>query len=366
MHATRFLHATRFRTLIRAGAAVLTLAAVASPAAPAAAAAPTKLLTSVVTIDAGGHTGVFPLHRGSAAGRTVWYVLTDVSDAKMAAARGLIFAPALAAVGTIQSVTVRDGVWSFAGAPDFSAARVFRAGPGGFPPAAATPGASATGAYLPFVRIAGSSVVYNAPIVATGDGPFDVTRHTNTADRVLALDPVRGTVTLLLADGYAGGKRVLYISTEASDPGVATIERATYVPALANAARAARLPIDVIANGATGVANAQAQGLGFVALNGGLDHDATAANAATLRTSLNILGGVPARTASGNGVYSPLWDVSVGAWTAAATKAGRVRLLTSSAAVEAAVAAHELTGPGGKPFGPVGFAVNCPVVAIFK
>jgi hypothetical protein len=30
-------------------------------------------------------------------------------------------------------------------------------------------------------------VVYNAPIVATGDGPFDVTHHTNTEDRVLGI-----------------------------------------------------------------------------------------------------------------------------------------------------------------------------------
>jgi len=32
--------------------------------------------------------------------------------------------------------------------------------------------------YSPFIRIDGSSVVYNAPIVATGDGPFDVVHHT--------------------------------------------------------------------------------------------------------------------------------------------------------------------------------------------
>ena len=32
--------------------------------------------------------------------------------------------------------------------------------------------------YSPFIRIAGSQTVYSAPIVATGDGPFDVVHHT--------------------------------------------------------------------------------------------------------------------------------------------------------------------------------------------
>lgn len=41
--------------------------------------------------------------------------------------------------------------------------------------------------YSPFIRIAGSDVVYSAPIVATGDGPFDVVHHTNTGDRVLGV-----------------------------------------------------------------------------------------------------------------------------------------------------------------------------------
>ncbi len=41
--------------------------------------------------------------------------------------------------------------------------------------------------YTPFIQIAGSDTVYNAPIVATGNGPYDVTNHTNTADRVLGI-----------------------------------------------------------------------------------------------------------------------------------------------------------------------------------
>jgi len=41
--------------------------------------------------------------------------------------------------------------------------------------------------YSPYIQIAGSSVVYNAPIVATGDNPSDVTHHTDTGDRVIGI-----------------------------------------------------------------------------------------------------------------------------------------------------------------------------------
>ncbi|HYZ16817.1 MAG TPA: hypothetical protein VE591_10470, partial [Candidatus Acidoferrum sp.] len=199
---------------------------------------------------------------------------------------------------------------------------------------------------------------------AVGDGPFDVVRHSNTAQRVLALDPAAGTVTLLLADGFAGGKRVFYISTEASDPGAATIERATYDPVLAKSAASARLPIYVVANGQTGRTNAKAQGLGFVALDGGLTESATASNSAGLLTSRNVLSSVPASGANAAASYTPLWDVYVGAWTKAAAQGHRDVQLTSAAAVMHAVSAHEMTGPDGKAFGPVGFVVNCPVIAI--
>jgi hypothetical protein len=359
---------TRFPYSPLAAAAVTAFLSLAGLCAAAAAGTgqPTALIPSVKSIDAPRHQAVFPLHRGVAKGRTVWYIVTDVSDENEARAQGLVFAPTLAGVGATQSVSVEGGTWHFAGAPDFGSTRVFRAGPTGFPPAAAAPGAKADDTYSPFVRLAGSATVYNAPIVAVGDREFDVERHTNTADRVLAIDPRAGTVTLLLADGFADGKRVLYISTEASDPGAATIERATYVPALAMSAASARLPIYVIANGQTGRDNEQAQGLGFVALDGGLENEATTANSAALQSSRNILGGVPAVTPSGNGGYTPLWDVYVGQWSAGAIGAHRDAQLRDAAAVNDAVAAHDLTGPDGKAFGPVGFAVNCPVVAIFR
>ena len=318
---------------------------------------PTLLIKSVRSIDVANKTVVFPLHRGTSHGRSVWYILTDVSDASQSQARGITFAPALAGVGATQTIASKAGVWDFPAKPNFANHRVFVAGPTGFPPAKAAPGATADAAYSPFVHLAGSAIVYNAPIIAVGDGPFDVTQHANTSDRVLAIDPGAGTVSLLLADGFANGKKVLYISTEASDAGAATIERATYAPRIGTAPASARLRILVLVNGVE-------QGLAYAALKGNLSQDASSVNSAQLKTSRNVLGGLPAIGSGGNGIYDPLWDASVGVWTPAAVAAHKNGTLMSAAAVQQNVDAKLLTGPGGKPFGPVGFAVNCPVIAI--
>jgi hypothetical protein len=253
-------------------------------------------------------------------------------------------------------VTVKGGRWEFAAKPEFSQRRRFVPGTNGFPPAAASPGATAPAAYSPFVKPVGSSIVYNAPIVASGDGPFDFERHRNSAGRVLALDPHAGTVTLLLADGFAEGKRVFYISTEASDPGAATVERATYTPSIGRSPASARLRIFVVVNGRN-------QGLAYAALRGGLAETATIADSARLKTSRNVLGGLPAAGNDG-GSYDPLWDVYLGAWTKQAVSAKTNVELTSSAAVMRAADAKLLTAPDGKSFGPAGFAVNCPVIAL--
>ena len=86
---------------------------------------------------------------------------------------------------TPQANRFGPAVIHFQGVPDFSPTRTAVPGPTGFPLKSFSPGAVAGPGYSPFIKIAGSDVVYNAPIVATGDGPFDVTHHTNTGDRVL-------------------------------------------------------------------------------------------------------------------------------------------------------------------------------------
>src|SRR5207245_4746686 len=120
------------------------------------------------------------------------------------------------------------------------------------------------------------SVVYNTPIVATGDGPFDVVHHTNTGDRVLGIHIAPAAppgqyfdswADLLLVKGFDAGQPILYLSTEADDPLASVLERSTYVPALANAAYnggddflgSARERLFGFVNGQSGASNPQAQ-----------------------------------------------------------------------------------------------------------
>src|SRR6516165_5670723 len=167
-----------------------------------------KLTTeSAIQVDLSNETVRLPLYPGVAYAGTphqekVWYVLLDSSDAGAAHDLGVNYAPKLANVAisdpaAVQTVTLDSptpaqnpfgpAVVHFQGAPDFSPTRVAEPGPTGFPLAKFAPGAVAGPGYSPFIRIAGSDVVYDAPIVATGDGPFDVVHHTNTGDRVLGI-----------------------------------------------------------------------------------------------------------------------------------------------------------------------------------
>ncbi len=284
------------------------------------------------------------MRRGLYAGKSVWYIITDASDAREAKTLGVNYAPSLAHLGNsaIAHVEKKDGTYIFPGAPDFSKTRTYVASATGFPPKSATPGSAADGAYSPFVRADGTSGVLNASIVATGDGPFDVTTHTNTQDRVIAIDQAKHTVTLALARGFFNGKPVYYLSTEASDAGAASVERATYVPSLAKSSQNAQIPIGVVVNGPqTGSAP---QGLAFLALRTPLAKDATPANVSTIMSSFNVLSLAPslATPYAANG-YSPLWNVLV-------VGAPQAKRLTSFAEI----------APISK---PAGFVVNCPVVA---
>lgn len=318
------------------------------------------VLQTAISVDPVANTVVLPLHKGKANGQTVWYIITDSSDRDDALARGVLYAPLAAKVGVTQDVVQKGGELQFAGVPNFTPKRLFTPSKAGFPPIAAKPGAEAQSAYSPFIRINGSSTILNAPIVATGDGPFDVTAHTNTEDRVLSIDPDKKTVMLLLAHGFSGGREVLYLSTEASDPGVAAIERATYVPSLAGAG--GKIPIIVFENGQTGADNPQAQGLKHAALDTNLTQDATLDNAPTLMASRNILTAIPVGASAA--AYSPVWDVHIAAWSSKVVASHKNVLQKDQANVFALVGEKAITGPDGKPFGSVGTVVNCPVVAL--
>ena len=343
----------------------LSLAAFVAAGTLPAAAAPLPrthvVLPSAIAIDLAANTVTLPLYRGTARGATVWYLKTDVSDQAAAKAQGLLYSPALAAVGDgAQTVTGDAGSFAFAGTVDFSPSRVLTVGADGAPTGAKA-GSVGDAAYSPFVHLAGSTVIYNAPIVASGEHPSDVVHHTDTLDRIVAIDTrdaKHAQATLVLARGFTNGRPIAYISTDASDEGPAAIERSTYAPRLAKASHGAAIPIYVFFNGASG---SQGQGIPFAALEGKLTADATAGNAASLGSPLNIQATFPA---AGNGPsgYSPLWNVSPAAWTSAALKGGQAHRLGEIDAVDAAAKQGLITGPGGAKFGAAPIVVNCPVV----
>lgn len=298
------------------------------------------VLSSALHVDAEANTVTLPLFRGDVDGRSVWYIVTDSSDAADARARGVVHAPLLARAGHVQMAVQHGQGLRFAAAPDFSPHRQVVAGAAGYPPQAAAPGGQAPPAYSPLVRIQGQETILNAPIVAVGDGPFD---RGATADRVLAIDTEKRHVTLLLSHGFAEGRRVVYISTEASDAGVAALERAIHVPQLG--AGEADIALLVVPNGPS------EQGLQQFLRHGRAEAEATLANAAQLGSPHNILTAFPmGRTATG---YSPLWSVTKVEWPdrPGAPQRHQAEIYRLSSAKQIG------------PLQPTGIVVNCPVIA---
>lgn len=315
------------------------------------------VLKNAIAVDPEANTVVLPLFKGEAPGRRVWYVVTDSSDGADAARLGVVHAPLLAHAEGVQEVSRRGDILHFQAAPDFSPRRLFRAGRDGFPPAEAKPGAVAPGAYSPFTRERGGTAIRNTPIVAIGEGPFDLVTHSDLLDRVVAIDTERRTVTLQLSHGFAEGRRIVYFSTEATDPLAAAIERAVYAPGMAGGN--AEIAIIHFTNGQMGAANAEAQGMGHAARHG-LEQPASLSNARVLLSPNGILAAFPTGgTARG---YSPLWDVNLAVWSRAAIAAGLHRMQRSQADVFRLAKEGRITGPEGRPFGSLGFVVNCPVV----
>jgi hypothetical protein len=358
---------------------------------------------SALQVDLSKESVRLPLYPGDVHGQRVWYVLLDASDSGAAHDLGVNYAPKLAnlAIGdpaAVQTVTLDNptaasnpfgpAVVHFAGAPDFSPTRIAQPGPDGFPLAKFQPGAVAGPGYSPFVRIAGSPTVYNAPIVAVGNGPFDVTQHTNTADRVLGVhiaprSPagqfLQSWVDMLFVKGFDAGQPIVYISTDAGQPLTAVLERSTYVPALDKAAfnggddflGSARERLFGFVNGQIGANNPQAQGFRHLILDGHASEDASASNTAlidSLRQGgdlLNVFGDFPTLSDPRHAdAYSPLWDAQLGQWTAKAIQLGLDKRQIDEVQVFNLAASRPdlITGPGGAPYGSVGVDINCAVI----
>jgi hypothetical protein len=266
-------------------------------------------------------------------------------------------------------------------------------GPNGFPLANFAPGAVAGAGYSPFIKIAGSTTVYNAPIVATGDCPFDVTTHTNTGDRVLGVNIappsppgqfLESWVDMLLVKGFDAGQPILYLSTDAGQPLTAVLERSTYVPSLDIAPYnggddflgSARERLFGFVNGQTGADNAQAQGFQHLVLDGHAAEDASASNTALINALrnggdlLNVFGDFPTLTDPRHAdAYSPLWDAQLGLWTQKAIDQGlNTRQIDENQVFNLAATRPDLltgvdpaTGQPA-PYGADGVDINCAVI----
>ncbi len=367
-----------------------------------------QTITSALRVDLTRDFATLPLHQGTANGETVWYVITDTSDAGMASQLGINHAPKLRNAprdcpACVQEVKTSDPVLGdalvqFQGAPDFSLDRTLTPGANltPFPPKSFTVGAMAGAGYSPYVRVKGhGDVVFNAPIVATGDGPFDVTTHTNTHDRTLGIDTEKMTTDHLFVRGFANGRPIAYLSFDSSDAFTATVERSTFVPALADLqfqnggdgparddrADSARASIFTFANAmvgleifppATGATDGpgRSQGLTHALSFPIVGRDAAVANPAVLDglrrggDVSNIFSDMPKNVGNSNPrEYSPAWDLQVGVYSDAAVAAGRNGLQTDVENVLALAAQGVVTAPGGLPLGSANIIINCPALA---
>ncbi len=324
-------------------------------------------------------TITLPLYLGhltTSVGVNVWYILTDTSDKENANALGLNFSAKLAYAGAVaRNATLggKDASLTFeSGNVDFKPVRsvVPGAAPNFFPPKTAQPGSVGDKDYSPYVRITNqpNTPIYNAPVVAMGDaatlqkmctGPAD---YNVVADRVVHVCPNaesngQGTVTLELTPVFTFGQAAQYLSTEASDPVVATLDKGTFAPKLANLATgrddsafSAIERLFVTANGPTGRDNPQRQGLNS-ALS---DTDASGKPLPPLQ----VIGGVPNNAND----YSPAWDLNLGYWTPKAISLGYRARVIDEFQILTLVQEGWITGPDGKPYGSTGIVVNCPIV----
>jgi hypothetical protein len=370
---------------------------------------------SAIQVNLSNETVRLPLYPGDAPdpnhpGQTekVWYILLDASDAGLAHDLGVNYAPKLANIAisdpaalqtvTLDSPTVAQNPFGpalvhFNGAPDFSPTRTAVPGPTGFPLKSFSPGAVAGPGYSPFIKIAGSDVIYNAPIVATGDGPFDVVHHTNTGDRVLNVHIAgpsapgqfaESYVDMLFVKGFDAGQPILYLSTDAGQPLTSVLERSTYVPALDQAPYnggddflgSARERLFGFINGQTGADNPQAQGFQNLILDGHGSEDASLGNTALINALrnggdlLNVFGDFPTLADPRHAdAYSPLWDAQLGLWTQKAVNAGlNTRQIDENQVFNLAATRPDLltgvnpaTGQPA-PYGAAGVDINCAVI----
>ncbi len=324
-------------------------------------------------------TITLPLYLGHSkrGGHNVWFILTDSGDKQNADALGLNFSAKLNYAGEgARRATLggKDASLTFkSGSVDFKPVRqiVPGAAPNFFPPKVATPGAVADAEYSPYVIITNQPgrPIYNAPVISEGTDAATLQKfctgtpdYSLVADRVVHICPDaesngQGTVTMETTPVFSFGQQATYLSTDASDPLVAALDKGTFAPRMGDLPTgrddSAFSPVErlfVTANGPTGAKNPQRQGL-----NSALSD--TDANGKPL-PPLNVIGGLPT-TAND---YSPAWDLNLGFWTKEAIDLGYRARVIDEFQILTLVADGWITGPDGKPYGSTGIVVNCPII----
>jgi len=326
------------------------------------------LLMQSARVDLEAGTATLPLRRGRmASGETVWFVITDTDNKEIADLMGIVHAPKLGFAETGRAVRQAriepNGHFTFErGRVDFSPVWSITPGaaPNFFPPRAHQPGARGDRDYTPLVRTTNAGGhLFNAPVVAFNQSEAQLNRfcdgnpdHRVLHDKVKAICPRDGTVTLELTLGYSFSKPIFYLSTESNDPLIATLEKAVHTPALGDIAFALEdaAPgsgaerIVAVANGPTGLTNPHRQGVNSALSDG--------------RGPLNVLGGIP----TVNLDYSPIWDLMAVRWTDAAVQRGYVTRVTDVPHIHSLEAQGFIEGLMGGPIKSTGFMINCPVV----
>ena len=327
---------------------------------------PVQLLNSG-KVDAAHGTITVPLYKGRLAGsnKAIWYILTDVDDADVAAELGLNFSTKLkfaSGAARTGNLDANGDIVFDKGTVNFRPVRNIVPGPAGaeFPPKSFAPGSVGDANYSPFVQIVNAAdVIYNAPMVAFDvdasqiNFPNGQVDYSKVHDQVVAIDPVNMTVTLNLINGFSFGRPVWYLSMDASIPLAAAIEHNTYAPLMSKLLLghddSFASPIErifIATNGAEAgeCANPQRQGL--------------SADLADGHRPNNVLGGIPTIALD----YSPAWDAQLYSWTDQAINAGYRGQVREEFQILTFVQDGLITGPGGAPFGSSGFSINCPIV----
>jgi len=327
---------------------------------------PVQLLISG-TLDVAHGTITLPLYKGSLAGtnKTIWYVLTDVSDSNVANELGLNFSTKLQYMGNAArtgNLDLNGNVIFDLGTVDFTPDRKVVPGPPGheFPPVSAQPGAVGDANYSPYVKLLNAgNVIYNAPMIAFNVEAKDINfpkgnpDYHKVNDQVVAIDTSAMTVTLNLINGFSFGRPVWYLSLDSSIPLAAAIVHHTFAPLMQRIVLghddSFGSPVERIflaTNGAEEGAcdNPQRQGL--------------SADLADGHRPNNVVGGIPTIALD----YSPAWDAQLFEWTQDAIDKGFRGQVREEFQILNFVHDGLLTGPGGKKFGSSGFSINCPIV----